>query len=80
MKIKIKIMKLTRDEARILAFFIEVAKYDADLTKEQFSAVEDLQKRLKQSGKDLRRKGRTSMDTWQDMMKRFVKMYQKSKS
>jgi hypothetical protein len=76
-------MKLTKDEARILAVALGEAKYDItnshSHTKEQahdhIDAFEDLQKRLDEFSKDYRRTGRRSRDEFSDCVKRFLNAY-----
>lgn len=75
-------MRLTKDEARILAEALDEAKYDINdkaITHipQLFGNLEMLQKKLEEFGKDKRRKGRTSMDDWHDLIKRFSKAYSK---
>ncbi len=70
-------MKLTRDEAGLLADALYVAKYEffqgyRDI-EGLHEAINDLEKRLREEGQDKRRTGRTSMDTSSDMLKRLVK-------
>lgn len=76
-------MKLTRDEARILADALNDYKYEAlnafddQLRKPLYSAFANLQERLGKAGQDQRRTGRTSQDEYKDMIKRFVTKHQK---
>jgi hypothetical protein len=78
-------MKLTKDEARILAVALGESKYDfvSEMDKpkalETIIALNDLEKRLEDSGIDIRRGGRTSRDDWRDMLKRFVKKFNSKK-
>jgi hypothetical protein len=67
-------MKLTKDEARILAAALEEYKYEIvnkfyDL--KLMPKLDQLQERLEKSGKDERRTGRTSLDDFHDCLKRF---------
>ena len=67
-------MNLTKDEARILAEALEVAKYEwTSLPEGGFNKLTQLQERLTEFGKDQRRKGRTTQDTWSDLLKRYIK-------
>ncbi len=67
-------MRITKDEARILAAAMEMAKYDLNiLALGVFDKLEQLEDRLNEFGKDKRRTGRTSMDDFHDCMKRFAK-------
>jgi uncharacterized coiled-coil DUF342 family protein len=69
-------MKLTKDEARILAAAIEEYRYD--ITEDSrnipnlMTKLEELTEKLSDYGKDQRRTGRTSQDYWTDMLKRFA--------
>ncbi|MCH8494032.1 MAG: hypothetical protein LAT57_00180 [Balneolales bacterium] len=66
-------MRLTKDEARILAEAMKIAKYEMlTLSYSIYDQLTDLEEKLYEFGKDKRRTGRTSMDDWNDMMKRFV--------
>jgi len=64
-------MKLTKDEARILAVAIEEFKFENE-NHEFFDTLTALEKKLKNHSKDNRRKGRTSQDDWYDMLKRYT--------
>lgn len=68
-------MKLTKDEARILASALDDAKYElADRSiPNLYNKLEDLQNRLETAGKDHRRAGRTSMNDFSDCLKRYAK-------
>jgi hypothetical protein len=72
-------MKLTKDECRILFACIYDNKYNLvnDLTKEDaiktIEALTDLERRLNKSCEDGRRNGRTSQNSFNDTLKRFVK-------
>ena len=67
-------MNLTKDEARILAAAIEIAKFEwHNLPDGGFKKLEELEARLYSAGKDKRRTGRTSQDDWCDLIKRYVK-------
>jgi hypothetical protein len=66
-------MKLTKDEARILASALEVAKFEFQtLPTGAFGKLEALENRLESFGKDKRRTGRTSQDDWSDLMRRYA--------
>lgn len=71
-------MKLTKDEARILAAALEDAKfilYDKVRPNEKeplANAMESLQARLTEAGNDQRRVGRTSQDDFTDMLRRYI--------
>lgn len=72
-------MNLSKDEARILANALEEAKYiilkDKYLSKEEnirvFTALERLEAKLYEFGKDSRRLGRTSQNSLTDTLKRY---------
>jgi len=74
-------MRITKDEARILSACLESHKYDlANLigrTKDEalnaIEALETLEEKLDVCGKDQRRKGRRSIDTLSEVLKRFIK-------
>lgn len=73
-------MELTKDDARILSLALEIAKYDNTFSyvngvdrKLVISKLNNLQTKLSEEGKDKRRNGRTSEDTFQDCIRRFVK-------
>ncbi len=69
-------MKLTKDECRILSAALNDFKYDLDLSKNidnLFNNLEQLQAALLEAGKDNRRLGRTSMNDWSDLLKRYSK-------
>lgn len=77
-------MKLTKDEARILAAAIKDAKYGINdefkgsSTNDRhnlFNALENLEDRLLKFAADMRRTGRTSQNWFSDCIKRFVKAY-----
>lgn len=69
-------MKLTKDEARVLAHCIYTYKYEGGkLLDGEFTALEDLEYRLEEFGRDGRRNGRTSLDSLTDCVKRFIKKY-----
>ena len=80
-------IQLTKDELRILAACLDHAKYDLnDQIKDfarrngvsdPFQKFEDLQERLEGMAKDKRRQGRTSMNDWDDLLKRFIKTTKK---
>jgi hypothetical protein len=79
-------MKITKDEARILAVALGDAKYrindeyKGSSTNEQnnlFNALEDLENRLYNLSADMRRTGRTSLNWFSDCIKRFVNAYNK---
>jgi hypothetical protein len=64
-------MKLTKDEAAILARALELAKYEMAVEKGDLPALDIFEDKLREFGKDKRREGRTSLDSWADLMKRF---------
>jgi hypothetical protein len=76
-------MKLTKDEARILGEALEGYKFEIaneSITYKQIGVYEELtnlQKRLKLFGNDKRRNGRTSQDSWFDLIVRFCKTNKK---
>lgn len=71
-------MRLTKDEARILAQALNEYKYNVvNELKELkelgvFNKLHDLQYKLEMFGDDKRRYGRATMDTLIDCFKRFV--------
>ena len=74
-------MKLTKDEAAILCQALYEQKYElnervVDYAKSlgisSMSAFEDLEKRLSDFSNDKRRTGRKSLNTFNDILKRFV--------
>lgn len=68
-------MTLTKDECRILANALDEAKYNfvnANDIDGLFDALCGLEKNLVVAGLDNRRRGRTSMDTWADVLKRYA--------
>lgn len=69
-------MRLTKDEARILAQALDEYKFNVvnefkmlDL----FNKLHDLQYKLEMFGDDKRRHGRTTQDDFSDLLKRFSK-------
>jgi hypothetical protein len=75
-------MKLTKDEARILGESLEEYKYQVakNITLKDlgvFSKLLVLQKKLETFGNDKRRNGRTSQDSWFDLIVRFCKTNKK---
>lgn len=74
-------MNITKDEARILSELLTDGKYDLSrlATKhngiETIGALTELEKRLHSVGKDLRRNGRKSHNSFTDCMNRFVNRY-----
>lgn len=72
-------MRLTKDEARILAEAMEDFKHkviDDFHNKDYlllFNKLVDLQYKLEMFGDDKRRNGRTSQDDFSDLLKRFSK-------
>lgn len=69
-------MKLTKDEARILAAAISDFKYRiVEETMRDLRCMDklnELEDRLEEFGKDKRRTGRTSQNDWSDLIKRFA--------
>lgn len=72
-------MKLTKDEARILGEIMAEGRYnwlDSIETKVDANntahALGDLLNRLQKHGKDKRRRGRTSMNDFSDLLRRFT--------
>ena len=72
-------MRVTKDEARILAEAMEDWKHKVidDYSKDDylplFNKLIDLQNKLEMFGDDARRNGRTSQDDFTDLLKRFSK-------
>ena len=71
-------MRITKDEARILAIIVSDGKYEinnlfpADIQNQTIQAFISLEERLRKYGKDNRRNGRKSMDYLDDCLKRFL--------
>ena len=73
-------MKLSKDEARILATVLADAKYtllnqasiSLETRTQAFQNLAILEDKLNNAGNDLRRKGRKSHDSFTDMIKRFA--------
>lgn len=72
-------MRLTKDEARILAEAMEEYKhkviddYSKNVYLPLFNKLVNLQNKLEMFGDDKRRHGRTSQDDFTDLLKRFSK-------
>jgi hypothetical protein len=71
-------MRLTKDEARILAEAMDEYKYkvvENPYYKELgvFTKLHVLQQKLEMFGDDKRRNGRTSQDNFHDLIKRLTK-------
>ncbi len=67
-------MKLTKDECYIISDVIAKCKHDYSWDrKEYFEVLSNLESKLDQAGEDQRRKGRTSQNTFSDIMKRLYK-------
>jgi hypothetical protein len=71
-------MQITKDELRILASTLETGKYElAEMqpsrvdAKKLFAALELLQHRLEVAAIDRRRQGRTSQNSFSDLLKRY---------
>lgn len=78
-------MKLSKDEAAIVAAVIEKGMYEFSHslewhTKEELvntiGAIEKLKNKIKSAGVDERRKGRTSSNSPHDLVRRIIKKYQ----
>lgn len=69
-------MNLTKDESRILAVALSLAKYDLVIersnSREIMNALEKLESKLTTAGNDARRKGRTSQNDFNDCLKRYT--------
>jgi hypothetical protein len=74
-------MKLTKDEAAILCQALYEQKYELNervvdyaksLGVSSMAAFEDLEKRLSDFSNDKRRTGRKSLNSFNDILKRFV--------
>lgn len=68
-------MKLTKDEARILAYMVREQKFEMKesiVIPKLMDKLIHLEKRLFAAGEDSRRNGRTSMDSFTDCLKRFA--------
>jgi hypothetical protein len=76
-------MKLTKDEARILAEALESYKFNIaneSISYKQlgiYDKLTNLQDKLNVFGEDKRRNGRTSQDSWFDLIVRFCKTSKK---
>ncbi|HRN80184.1 MAG TPA: hypothetical protein PKY29_04300 [Ferruginibacter sp.] len=77
-------MKLTKDEAAVLCQALYEQKYELNervidyakqIGKSSMSAFEDLEKRLSEFSNDRRRNGRSSQNSFHDILKRFVSRY-----
>ena len=71
-------MRITKDEAYILACALDEAKYEMNNTvgspdSSIFQALTKLQERLADFAKDERRVGRTSQNSYHDILKRYSK-------
>ena len=69
-------MRITKDEAYILASALDEAKYEMNNAVGSsdfpvFEALTKLQERLAEFGKDERRMGRTSQNSYHDILKRY---------
>lgn len=70
-------MRITKDEARILAEAISEEKYnivrnlDPKLTIQVMNALQALEDKLTEYGQDARRNGRTSQNDFTDLLKRY---------
>jgi hypothetical protein len=78
-------MKLTKDQARILAAALKVAKYDfsescryKEESLQTFNKLSELEDRLHCYGDDKHRKWRTSQEDWNDFLNRYVGYNNKS--
>lgn len=72
-------MKITKDEAYILSVCLNEAKYDLiDHGHNIMLAMDILQQRLEEYSKDERRKGRKSMNSHADKIKRYCIRVEKS--
>lgn len=75
----IKAMRITKDEATILAHALSQSKYEyvdrIGITKEEdlkiIKELNELQSRLEILSKDQRRTGRKSQDSFSDVLKRY---------
>lgn len=69
-------MKLTKDECIIMAAAINDWKFriaDEYIESPFFNKLEELQLKLENAGEDNRRKGRKSLNDFNDIVKRFCK-------
>jgi hypothetical protein len=81
-------MRLTKDEARILAQALRMSKSKLanqdtpEHTKDLGipKALNVLEERLEKAGHDERRQGRTSIDDWDALLQRYGKPYAKPKA
>ena len=70
-------MNINKDEARILAAALNDFKFrlnDFYYSDGLFSKLEKLEVKLENFGKDNRRRGRTTQDSFTDCLKRFKKV------
>ncbi len=74
-------MKLTKDEAAVLCQALYEQKYELNervvdyakqIGKSSMAAFEDLENRLSEFSNDRRRNGRSSQNSFHDILKRFV--------
>lgn len=65
-------MFLTKDETRILAAALAIAKYEFDVRGNVFDKLNELEERLYEAGKDKRRIGRKSQNNLADCLKRYA--------
>ncbi len=73
-------MKLTKDEAALLSWVMQEGKYMlndrmVDRINKSITAFEDLERRLNVASVDKRRRGRTTINSFGDIIIRFVKSY-----
>lgn len=71
-------MRITKDEALILAAALDDYKFDfSELLPDRsqrlkaMQVLESLQTRLERNGKDKRRQGRSSMNSFTDVLRRY---------
>ncbi len=71
-------MRITKDEALILAAALDDYKFDfSELLPDKpqrlkaMQVLESLQTRLERNGKDKRRQGRSSMNSFTDVLRRY---------
>lgn len=72
-------MKITKDEAYILSYILDEAKYDIVQNRDNkhnlFAALSNLQVKLDLYSVDLRRIGRKSQNSFSDVLRRFIDKY-----
>jgi len=73
-------MRITKDEALVLAICLEDYKFELQnlVDSDMFPALEALENKLHKGSKDTRRQGRTTMNSFSDVLKRIRLTHLKS--